>query len=261
MQNSNVRRLLFPAIAASTFVFGVTLLILGTYNSDWFEQVAKTRKGDLDRDYTLTHRGRDAAIRVVGSAIVLSVATGIVTVELLRKWYAYRENIDQKVEDLGLTPLMSANAEVGLAEADLAADLAAELDGELDGEALKLNAIGPDTNFDSTSDLQINQLQWNQSSSLAGNPAPGKISPVRELAWTDGQPDRPLRPNSLQTHYVLEYENQRYKFVRTAANRSKMLRYSAILQSQAQTQSPDHPQNVIAKLNPDGETYSLWVTI
>jgi hypothetical protein len=196
---------------------------------------------------------------VVGSAIVLSVATGIVTVELLRKWYAYRENIDQKVEDLGLTPLMSANAEVGLAEADFGAGLAAGLEAE----ALQLNPIAPDPHLDSTSDLQVNELQWNQSSSLDTHPSPAKLSPIRELAGTDGSTDRKLRPNSLQMHYVLEYENQRYKFVRTAANRSKMLRYSAILQSQAQAQTPDQPQpqEVIAKLNPDGETYSLWIQL
>lgn len=252
MQNSNVRRLLFPAIAASTLVFGLTLLFLGTHKSDWFEQVAKTRQGDLDRDYTLTHRGRDAAIRVVGSAIVLSVATGIVTVELLRKWYAYREDIEQKVEDLGLTSLMSADAE-----------------SKLGPEPAALNPIVPNpelnpepTNPDPANpDLQINQLQWNQSSSLDTNPAQGTLSPIRELSWTDCQPisetsdNRPLRPNSLQTHYVLDHENQRYRFVRTAANRSKMLRYSAILQIQ------DPHQTVIAKLNPDGETYSLWVKI
>ncbi len=252
MQNSNVRRLLFPAIAASTLVFGLMLLLLGTQKSDWFEQVAKTRQGDLDRDYTLTHRGRDAAIRVVGTAIVLSVTTGIVTVELLRKWYAYREGIDQKVEDLGLAPLMSANADAGLAEADLDVEL-------------KLKPIEPDTNPDATPDilpdLQINQLQWNQSSSLTPAPSSGTLSPIRELTCTDGETDRPLRPNSLQTHYVLEYENQRYKFVRTAMNRSKMLRYSTILQSQAQAQSPDQTPEVIAKLNPDGETYSLWIQI
>jgi hypothetical protein len=244
MQNSNVRRLLFPAIAASTLVFGLTLLLLGTHKSDWFEQVAKVRKGDLDRDYTLTHRGRDAAIRVVGSAIVLSVATGILTVELLRKWYAYREDIDQKVEDLGLTPLMSADA-------------ASNLEAEFNPIATKPDLKSPDlANLDlANPDLQINQLQWNQSSPLDANPSLGKLSPVRELTCTDGQTDRLLRPNSLQMHYVLEYENQRYKFVRTAASRSKMLRYSVILQSQ------DPTQEVIAKLNPDGETYSLWIQI
>jgi hypothetical protein len=244
MQNSNVRRLLFPAIAASTLVFGLTLLLMGTYKSDWFEQVAKTRKGDLDRDYTLTHRGRDAAIRVVGSAIVLSVATGILTVELLRKWYAYREDIDQKVEDLGLTPLMSADAE-------------SNLEAEFNPIATKPDLKSPDlANLDlANPDLQINQLQWNQSSPLDANPSLGKLSPVRELTCTDGQTDRKLRSNSLQMHYVLEYENHSYKFVRTAASRSKMLRYSVILQSQ------DPTQEVIAKLNPDGETYSLWIQI
>jgi hypothetical protein len=245
MQTSNVRRLLFPSIAAATLVFGLTLLFLGTQKADWFEQVAKTRKGDLDREYTLTHRGRDAAIRVVGSAIVLSVATGILTVELLRKWYAYREDIDQKVADLGLTSLMSADAESNL-EPELEAGF------EQNPIAPKPDLKSPDL---ANPDLQINQLQWNQSSSLDANPSLGKLSPVRELACTDGQTDRPLRPNSLQMHYVLEYENHRYKFVRTATSRSKMLRYSAILQSQ------DPTQEVIAKLNPDGETYSLWIQI
>ncbi len=249
MQNSNVRRLLFPAITASTLVFGITLLLLGTHKADWFEQVAKTRQGDLDRDYTLTHRGRDTAIRVVGSAIVLSVTTGIVTVELLRKWYAYREDIDQKVEDLGLAPLMSADAE-----------------SELEPEST-LNPIVPqivpqaEYSAPANLELQVNQLQWNPSSSLEPRPSIRKMSPIRELAWTDGQTvgeasqdgNRPLRPNSLQTQYVLKYEDHQYKFVRTAANRSKMLRYSAILQSQN--------QEVIAKLNPDDETYSLWIQI
>ncbi len=245
MQNSNVRRLLFPAIAASTLVFGLTLLLLGTHKADWFEQVAKTRQEDLARDYTLTHRGRDAAIRVVGSAIVLSVATGILTVELLRKWYAYREGIDQKAEDLGLTPLMSADAEANL-----------------EPEA---NPIAPNPNLtdfksldSEVSELQVNQLQWNQSSSLDNNPTIAPLSPVQELAPTACTTDRSLRPNSLQMHYVLEHEAQRYRFVRTASNRSKMLRYSAILQTQAQTQQA---QEVIAKLNPDGETYSIWVKL
>jgi hypothetical protein len=251
MQNSNVRRLLFPAIAASTLVFGLTLLLLGTHKSDWFEQVAQTRKEDLSRDYTLTHRGRDAAIRVVGSAIVLSVATGILTVELLRKWYAYREDIDQKAEDLGLTPLMSADAEANL-----------EPEPELNPIAINLDSNPDLKNLDLTSpDLQVNQLQWNQSSSLDNNPTIAPLSPVHELAPTAGTTDRSLRPNSLQMHYVLEHETQRYRFVRTALNRSKMLRYSAILQSQAQSQDPTQSQEVIAKLNPDGETYSLWIKI
>jgi hypothetical protein len=237
MQKSNVRRLLFPAITASTIVFGLTLLFMGTHKSELFEQVAKTRNEDLNRDYTLTHRGRDAAIRVVGSAIVLSVATGILTVEVLRKWYSYRESIDQKAEDLGLAPFM-------VAESDLESALLNEAEPPI-APMLDLQRSEPPIN-----PLEWHQLQWHQSSILDhSDPIPG-LSPVRELTASEGKTDRVLSPNSLQTHYVLDHENQRYRFLRTAANRSKMLRYSTLVQSQG--------QEIIVKLNPDGESYSLW---
>ena len=95
-QPSNVRRLILPSISAAAVVFGLSLTILGTHRTEWFERRAAQSQGtpidiSTDRNYVLTNQGRDNAIRVVGVAIVLSVATGIVTVELLRKRYAARE--------------------------------------------------------------------------------------------------------------------------------------------------------------------------
>lgn len=287
MQNSNVRRLLIPAMTAAATVFGITLLILGTQKADWFEQVAKTRNEDLGRDYTLTHRGRDAAIRVVGSAIVLSVATGIVTVELLRKWYAFREEIDQKAEDLGLMNLLSENP----------ASVAA-LTGE--GEAASEPIAEPIEGI-ALPELQIHQLQWNRPSDLeqsqsqilasqiSASPNPASQTPasqemlsqsapialstaldrIREIPHHEGTTDRPLRSHSLETYYRLDYENHHYRFVRTAPNHAAMMQYMDLLQRHYPMQHPlhsaahgtSHPQEVLARLNPDGESYSLWVKV
>lgn len=279
MQNSNVRRLLIPAMTAAAAVFGITLLILGTQKADWFEQVAKTRNEDLGRDYTLTHRGRDAAIRVVGSAIVLSVATGIMTVELLRKWYAFREEIDQKAEDLGLMNLLSENP------ASVAA-LSGEGEAASESIATPIEAIA-------LPELQIHQLQWNQPSDLEQSQSQSQIpasqtsasqellsqsapialstalARIREIPHHEGTTDRPLRSHSLETYYRLDYENHHYRFVRTAPNHDAMMQYMDLLQRHYPMQHPlhsathgtSHPQEVLARLNPDGESYSLWVKV
>ena len=181
-QPSNVRRLIFPSISAAAVVFGLSLTILGTHKTEWFERRAAQSQGtpidsNTDRSYVLTHQGRDNAIRVVGLAIVLSVGTGIVTVELLRKRYAAREKSAGNL----ITPT-AASLEIELPSAT----------------PIESAIVDNDTNTDS--DL----TNW------------PTIQPAIQLLPGTYETDRQVLPGTLHRQLVLNHEGQNYRFLRTA---------------------------------------------
>ena len=185
-QPSNVRRLVLPSISAAAVVFGLSLTILGTHRTEWFERRAAQSQGtpidiNTNRNYVLTHQGRDNAIRVVGMAIVLSVATGIVTVELLRKRYAAREKsaghlIPPIAESLGIELLSATPIE----------------------SPIESTIVANDTNTDS--DL----TNW------------PTIQPAIQLLPGTYETDRQVLPGTLHRQLVLNHEGQDYRFLRTA---------------------------------------------
>jgi hypothetical protein len=210
---STVRQLIFPAIAAAGLVFGVSLTVMGTYRGEWFEREAKVRAADSQRDYALTNRGRDTAIRVVGVAIVFSVATGLATVELLRKWYGFRDRADAKAETLGLMPLLDMTEEEGASmlnssfepQSDLRDDRSAAVPLELPLEEPMDDA-----------------LIW-------GDPVPISIPVTVELLPGTYSLDRQVLPGTLHSQLVLHYEGRTYRFVRTAETTDVLLRYCDVL--------------------------------
>ena len=189
-QPSNVRRLVLPSISAAAVVFGLSLTILGTHRTEWFERRAAQSQGtpidrNTDRNYVLTHQGRDNAIRVVGMAIVLSVATGIVTVELLRKRYAARE----KLADHLITPTAASSG----IELPIATPIESPIESSIES-----TIVANDTNTDS--DL----TNW------------PTIQPAIKLLPGTYETDRQVLPGTLHRQLVLNHEGQNYRFLRTA---------------------------------------------
>lgn len=184
-QPSNVRRLILPSISAAALVFGVSLTILGNYRTEWFERRAEQSQRELidrntNRSYVLTNQGRDSAIRLVGFAIILSVATGIVTVELLRKRYAASEKDTDK---------MTTHAAVSLG-------IALPIDDQ---------SSASDEVWSPNSDLTSPDLtNWPTT------------QPIVQLLPGTYETDRQVLPGTLHRQLVLNHEGQNYRFLRTA---------------------------------------------
>lgn len=197
-QPSNVRRLILPSISVAALVFGVSLTILGNYRTEWFERRAEQSQRELidrntDRSYVLTNQGRDSAIRVVGMAIVLSVATGIVTVELLRKRYAASEKDTDK---------MTTHAAVSL------------------GIALPIESPNTPLPIGSPIDDQSSASDevWSPNSDLTSPDLTNwpTTQPIVQLLPGTYETDRQVLPGTLHRQLVLNHEGQNYRFLRTA---------------------------------------------
>ncbi len=212
----SVRRLLFPSIAAAGLVFIVSLTVMGSQKSAWFERVARVRAEDNQRAYALTNNGRDNAIRVVGLAIVLSVGTGIVTVELLRKWYGFQERVDLKAEDLGLNKILHPSVEDA--------------------------PFNPDFNPGFNPDRAETQAA-NRSNEMPFDRSTEPEELTDAAVWGDPEPlpvtvqlvpgtytiDRQVLPGTLHSQLVLHYEGQLYRFLRTAETTDLLWRYCQVL--------------------------------
>jgi hypothetical protein len=216
----SVRRLLFPSIAAAGLVFIVSLTVMGSQKSAWFERVARVRAEDNQRAYALTNNGRDNAIRVVGLAIVLSVGTGIVTVELLRKWYGFQERVDLKAEEMGLNEILDP--------------------------AVNKAPFNPDFNRNRSEDRSQDRSQGQAANRSSERPFDRVTDPetlTDAAVWGDQEPipvtiqlvpgtytiDRQVLPGTLHSQLVLHYEGQLYRFLRTAETTELLWRYCQAL--------------------------------
>ena len=206
--SNSVRRLVLPSISAAAVVFGLSLTVLGNYRTEWFERRAEQSQTTpidqgTDRNYVLTNQGRDNAIRVVGMAIVLSVATGIVTVELLRKRYAAQEKEAGKVTtaalSLGIESPIAVPIESPIESNNAATDSARAIDDVWPPNSDLTNPefITPDlTNSDLTN--------W------------PTLQPAVQLLPGTYATDRQVLPGTLHRQLVLNHEGQNYRFLRTA---------------------------------------------
>ena len=200
-QPSNVQRLVLPSILSAAVVFGLSLTVLGNHRTEWFERRAeRSQTTPLDRSYVLTNQGRDNAIRVVGMAIVLSVATGIVTVELLRKRYAARVKeegriISEATVSLGVTAPIEKSIESNDGDTDL---------------SRAIDEVWPHADLAlANSDLTI----W------------PTIQPAVHLLPGTYKTDRQVLPGTLHRQLVLNHDGQDYRFLRTAETPERLRLY------------------------------------
>ena len=209
-QRSNVQRLVLPSILSAAVVFGLSLTVLGSHRTEWFERRAEqSQTTPLDRSYVLTNQGRDNAIRVVGMAIVLSVATGIITVEVLRKRYAARVKEEGRI---------ISDATVSFATASLG--VAVPIEKSIESNNGATDALNTDTSraidevWPSHADLTL------VNSDLTTWPT---LQPAVHLLPGTYKTDRQVLPGTLHRQLVLNHDGQDYRFLRTAET-SKRLR-------------------------------------
>ena len=219
-QPSNVQRLVLPSILSAAVVFGLSLTVLGNHRTEWFERRAeRSQTTPLDRSYVLTNQGRDNAIRVVGMAIVLSVATGIVTVELLRKRYAAREKEASKI-------ISDVPIEKSIASNDGATDASSAIDEVWPHADLAL----------ANSDLTT----W------------PTLQPAVHLLPGTYKIDRQVLPGTLHRQLVLNHEGQDYRFLRTAETTTRLRLYCDLCER-------SNRAIVITQLGPEPESgFGLW---
>jgi hypothetical protein len=250
--SSKVRRLLVPSIAAAGMVFGLSLFLLGTHKVEWFERVARVRAEDNQRDYALTHRGRDTAIRVVGTAIVLSVATGIGTVEVLRKWYAVRDRAESSQAELALptfldnpviavedNPMANRLTENSLAENSPTENSPTEnslitkiTDAEISVEdAFFAMPVGEQTELEQAAAWEA---LWQPEVPVLDLEEP-LVEPLADrsptavhLPYGVYHIDRQVLPGTLHSQLVLHYHERAYRFLRSAQTLESVQAYCAV---------------------------------
>ena len=176
------------------FIGDALLTILGNYRTEWFERRAEQSQRELidrntDRSYVLTNQGRDSAIRVVGMAIVLSVATGIVPVELLQKRCAASEKDTNKMTT-------HAAMSLGIASPNTPLSIGSPIDDQ---------SSASDEVWSPNSDLTSPDLtNWPTT------------QPIVQLLPGTYESDRQVLPGTLYRQLVLNHEGQNYRFLRTA---------------------------------------------
>ena len=200
-QPSNVQRLVLPSILSAAVVFGLSLTMLGNHKTEWFERRAEQSQAiPLDRSYVLTNQGRDNAIRVVGMSIVLSVATGIMTVEVLRKRYAVREQeISGNISDATVSLEVAVPIDFPIESNDGATDASSAIDEVWPHADLAL----------ANSDLTT----W------------PTFQPAVHLLPGTYKTDRQVLPGTLHCQLVLNHDGQDYRFLRTAETPERLRLY------------------------------------
>ena len=176
------------------FIGDALLTILGNYRTEWFERRAEQSQRELidrntDRSYVLTNQGRDSAIRVVGMAIVLSVATGIVPVELLQKRCAASEKDTNKMTT-------HAAMSLGIASPNTPLSIGSPIDDQ---------SSASDEVWSPNSDLTSPDLTNWPTTQLIVQLLPGTYESYRQVL-----------PGTLYRQLVLNHEGQNYRFLRTA---------------------------------------------
>jgi hypothetical protein len=109
MQRSTVNRLLLPATAVSLCIFAGCLTVMTLQKSAMVGIDQVTSETGETRPYP-TYERRSLAIQQVGLAVILGASAGFVTVELLRKWWAFRSLGESKLKQLGVLEFLESRS-------------------------------------------------------------------------------------------------------------------------------------------------------
>jgi ABC-type Fe3+-siderophore transport system permease subunit len=115
MNSSPIKRILLPAVGVSTSMFALFMVVFAIHISN--EPPLPTRSApDVDPNFSqmilLTEQG-NARVRQVGLALIVSVGTGLVAVEALRRWYAFHDSGQIKAKQLGIEQFLTAEPGMG----------------------------------------------------------------------------------------------------------------------------------------------------
>ncbi len=102
MDNSLFKKLLLPGILVACATFSGLIFTLASRQSTLFSvEVVPSQEGSIQR--LLSNERKEFAIRHVGLSIILSVISGMATIEMLRRWYAFQMNLQEKLQQFEAT--------------------------------------------------------------------------------------------------------------------------------------------------------------
>jgi hypothetical protein len=107
MQRSTANRLILPATAVALCMFAGCLTVMTLQKSAVVGVDQITSETGETSPYP-TYERRSLAIQQVGMAVILGATSGFVTVELLRKWWAFRTLGESKLKRLGIDEFMAS---------------------------------------------------------------------------------------------------------------------------------------------------------
>jgi hypothetical protein len=169
MAKSLFKSLLLPGFFVSCTVFTGLIVILASRPSN-LALVGSPQQESGSPQQISANEQRDRALRSVGFAIIISVASGIVTAAVLRKWQAFHEAAQSKAIQFGVDEAF------------------------LDSESLPIDRLTEFTKPSrSTSDVSNNTLADRGSAYLNNNSDFAEFSALADMP--ESLPDEPLLPN------------------------------------------------------------------
>ncbi len=103
MSRSPIRRILLPAAIVSTSIFALMMMGVTCLRSlETMAQDRSTYSAQQTVNWVLPTERDNHRIRQAGIALIVSVGGGLLTVEGLRRWYAFRQSAQTRSKQLGL---------------------------------------------------------------------------------------------------------------------------------------------------------------
>ncbi|KAM3103459.1 hypothetical protein ACKFKF_00185 [Phormidesmis sp. 146-12] len=283
MDKSLFKKFLLPGILVACATFSGLIFTLTSRQSTLFlAETTPSQEGTVQR--LLTNERKELAIRHVGVSIILSVASGIATIEMLRRWYKFQTKIQEKLQQFEVTQHFVTTEEVAT-PSFLANDF---LDSEKDTalpETFNLD-LPPTIVLDESSDVavlapQAEPTSWNdvaffrspvfnavtsnsaashsqtegvvaERHSFAQNGSRSVAQPSIEMPILELQPPyqthRVTLPGSSRYQFAILFDDQSYCLVKLEKTRENALKVAALL--------ADLHQRVIMTNTKRG--YAIW---
>jgi hypothetical protein len=103
MSSSPVKRILLPTVGVSVGIFFLMMAAFAAYRSSTpsFRQSSVNPEDEMAQTILASEQG-NWRVRQVGLALMVSIGSGLAIVEVLRRWYAFRDSGETKAKQLGL---------------------------------------------------------------------------------------------------------------------------------------------------------------
>ena len=102
MSRSPLSQILLPAAIVSASIFALMMAGFTILRSPDTIAYERENLANQSKEWILPSERDNYRIRQVGMALIVSVGTGLLTVEGLRRWYAFHGSAQNKAKRLGL---------------------------------------------------------------------------------------------------------------------------------------------------------------
>lgn len=268
MSGSPFKTVVLPAVLISTAVFSALTLSFVSRRSEAVALKMQPAESEEVQPISI-YESKDFAIRYVGLTIILSVGSGVLTVEGLRRGYALRESIQIKrqrsrleqrlqVQEPQPEALVAVGQDIAVIDPLTDSNTYSELVPAQVFDEYPLSSTFEETRVSPLSDWatlsEFGQADTHHAAgrlqSAISNPASHSVKTPQVLELREQyQTGRIHVPHGQQSQFAILVDGQYYSFVRTANSRSAALRMATTIAQRGE-------QSVITQTH---SGYAVWV--